>query len=193
MHPLSPIYCIVFHQSRRIAAGPVAEAARDAREQLGEHAAEAQVFDAESSKPIDIDWRGTAEEVAARLRIAPAEPVPAGRGRPKLGVVAREVTLLPRHWEWLGEQRGGASVTLRRLVEQARQADTGTTRRRAQESAHRFMTAMAGNAEGFEEALRALFAGDALRFAEHTASWPVDVREHARVLAMPALSAAVER
>jgi hypothetical protein len=191
MHPLSPIYCIVFHQSRRIAAGPVAEAAREAREQLGERAAEAQVFDAETSKPIDIDWRGSADEVAERLSAAPAESVAPGRGRPKLGVVAREVTLLPRHWEWLAEQRGGASVTLRRLVDQARQADAGATRRRAQESAHRFMTAMAGDASGFEEALRALYAGDAVRFAEHTSSWPVDVREHARVLAMPVLSATV--
>lgn len=190
MHPLSPIYCIVFHQARRIAAGPVATAAREAREQLGERAAEAQVFDAETSKPIDIDWRGSADEVAERIGIPPVEPLPTGRGRPKLGVVAREVTLLPRHWEWLAEQRGGASVTLRRLVDQARQADTGATRRRAQESAHRFMTAMAGDEEGFEEALRALYAGDAGRFAEHTGSWPEDVREHARVLAMPVLSAA---
>lgn len=189
MHPLSPIYCIVFHRSRRIASGPVAEAARETREQLGEQAAEVQVFDAETSKPIDIDWRGSADEVAARWMPAPAESVPVGRGRPKLGVVAREVTLLPRQWEWLAEQRGGASVTLRRLVDQARQADTGATRRRAQESAYRFMSAIAGNETGYEEALRALYAGDAVRFADFTSGWPVDIREHARVLAMPALSA----
>jgi uncharacterized protein len=121
------------------------------------------------------------------LRAAPAEAATGGRGRPRLGVVAREVTLLPRHWEWLAAQRGGASVTLRRLVDQARQGDTGATRRSAQESAHRFMTAMAGDAAGFEEALRALYAGDAARFDEFTTSWPADVRQHARALAVPAL------
>ncbi|MBL8298213.1 MAG: DUF2239 family protein [Rhodanobacteraceae bacterium] len=183
MHPLSPIYCIVFHHARRIAAGPLAEAARATSEQLGERAAEVQVFDAETSKPIDVDWRGTAEDVVARLS---AEPVPlavGGRGRPKLGVVAREVTLLPRHWDWLAEQRGGASVTLRRLVDDARRADTGAARRRAQESAHRFMTALAGDAPGFEEALRALYASDAAGFERFTALWPPDVRDHARSLA----------
>lgn len=190
MHPLSPIYCIAFHHARRIAAGPIGEAARATREQLGERAAEAQVFDAETSKPIDIDWRGSADEVVARLGAAPADVATGGRGRPKLGVVAREVTLLPRHWEWLAEQRGGASVTLRRLVDQARQADSGTTRRRAQESAHRFMSAMAGDAPGFEEALRALYAGDAARFDTFTLDWPADVREHARSLAAPALAVA---
>lgn len=189
MHPLSPIYCIVFHQARRIAGGPLLEAARETCERLGERAAEAQVFDAESSVPIDIDWRGSADDVTARLRAASIipEPAPAGRGRPRLGVVAREVTLLPRHWEWLAEQRGGASVTLRRLVDQARQADTGAAKRRAQESTHRFMTALAGDAEGFEEALRALYAGDAARFETSTVAWPPDVRDHARRLAAAAL------
>lgn len=191
MSSFHPIQCIVFHGARRIAAGPVAEAARTTRELLGERAVDAQVFDAETSKPIDIDWRGSAAEVAARWLPLPLDGVTTTRGRPKLGVVAREVTLLPRHWEWLADQHGGASVTLRRLVDQARQADSGAAKRRAQESAHRFMTAMAGDSPGFEEALRALYAGDAARFSEQTAQWPGDVREHARVLAMPALSAAV--
>lgn len=96
------------------------------------------------------------------------------------------MTLLPRHWEWLAEQPGGASVTLRRLVEQARREDGGGDRRRAQESTHRFMTAMAGDEAGYEEALRALFANDAARFETFTATWPEDVREHARALAKPA-------
>lgn len=183
------VHCIVFLDARRIAAGPVADAARATRERFGDRAVDARVFDAESSKPIDIDWRGSAAEVAARWQPPPSETSATTRGRPRLGVVAREVTLLPRHWEWLADQRGGASVTLRRLVDQARQADSGALRRRAQESAHRFMTAMAGDSPGFEEALRALYAGDAARFAEQTSGWPDDVREHARVLAMPALSA----
>ena len=183
MHPLAPIYCIVFHGRRRIAAGPLADAVRSSCEQLADRVTETQIFDAETSKPIDVDWRGDADDVVARLQ--PAETGPPVRGRPRLGVVAREVTLLPRHWEWLAEQPGGASVTLRRLVEQARR-EGGGDRRRAQESAHRFMTAMAGDESGYEEALRALFANDAARFETFTATWPEDVREHARALAGPA-------
>jgi hypothetical protein len=104
-------------------------------------------------------------------------------GRPKLGVTAREVTLLPRHWEWLAAQPGGASVTLRKLVEEARRAGAGDDlRRQAQERAYRFMTVMAGDRPGFEEATRALFAGDGARFAQCVAVWPQDIRTHAERL-----------
>jgi len=99
-------------------------------------------------------------------------------------VVGREVTLLPRHWEWLNAQPGSASVTLRKLIDQARRANGSADRvRRAQEAAFRFMSAIAGNERGFEEASRALFAGDRIRFGEQTASWPADVKEYAHTLA----------
>ena len=101
-----------------------------------------------------------------------------------MGVVAREVTLLPRHWEWLSGQPGGASVALRKLVEEAGRANVGRDRaRRAQEAAYRFMSAMAGDLPGFEEATRAFFAGDTTRFAELTEPWPIDIRDHARGMA----------
>ncbi len=111
-----------------------------------------------------------------------------GRGRPKLGVVAREVTLLPRHWTWLNAQPGGASVALRKLVEQARRGNGDGDRRRAgQEAAYRFMHAIAGDRPGFEAAARALFAGDLGRLEDAIADWPHDVREHATMLAARAL------
>ena len=118
---------------------------------------------------------------------AAEEPAPSDSrrpGRPRLGVVAREVTLLPRHWEWLAAQPGGASVALRKLVEHARLSgqDRGR-RRRAQESCYRFLSAMAGNEANFEEATRALFAGRRARFDELVEPWPKDVRDHARRLA----------
>jgi hypothetical protein len=114
--------------------------------------------------------------------------VPRSPGRPKLGVVAREVTLLPRHWEWLNRQPGGASVALRKLVEDARRVNEGRDGvRRAQEVAYRFMSTIAGDLPGFEEATRALFARDRSRFGENTLSWPADVREHASKLAALAL------
>lgn len=133
------------------------------------------VFDDESGRQIDIDTRETPEEISHE---------PRGRGRPRLGVVAKEVTLLPRHWDWLSAQPGGASVALRRLVDQARRANGDRDRvRAAQEAAFRFMSAIAGNLPMFEEANRALFAYDRRRFAELVAGWPADVRDYAIQLA----------
>jgi hypothetical protein len=155
------------------------------------------IFDDQTSEPIEVDFRGTPEDVAGRIKAGsptpaptqPAEEAPRRPGRPKLGVVAREVTLLPRHWEWLNSQPGGASVALRKLVEEARRTNAGRDRvRRAQEAAYRFMSAMAGNEAGFEEATRALFAGKPERFEELTAGWPIDVRDHSRKLAAAGLS-----
>jgi uncharacterized protein len=144
-----------------------------------------------SGQLVDFDLRGTPEEILARLAAEPkpdqpAEP-PRGPGRPKLGVVAREVTLLPRHWEWLGTQPGGASVALRKLVEAARVTHAGADRRRsAQQAADRFMAALAGNEPGYEEAARALYGGDRTRFEESMVAWPADVRDHAMRLATAA-------
>ena len=99
-------------------------------------------------------------------------------------MVAREVTLLPRHWDWLGTQPGGASVALRKLVEEARRVNADKDRlRQSQEAAYRFMSPMAGHLPGFEEATRALFAPDAARFHALIAPWPNDVREHTTTLA----------
>ena len=134
------------------------------------------------------------DRARGRARSAAAEPDGAepdatedgarGRGRPKLGVVAREITLLPRHWDWLAAQPGGASATLRRLVENARRDGGADGRQRAaREAAYRFLSAVAGNLPGYEEALRALFAGDAARFETQMADWPKDVRAYALRLA----------
>jgi hypothetical protein len=184
---------------RRIASGTLAEVARAAKEFFDRNGgASILVFDDLTSEQIDLDFSISAEESAKRLTPAggPGEPAPAspetgvaarGPGRPRLGVVAREVTLLPRHWEWLGGQPGGASVALRKLVEQARKANESRDRqRRAQEAAYRFMSAVAGNLAGFEEAIRALFAADRARFDEMTAPWPPDVGGYARKLASDA-------
>ena len=170
--------CTAFAGERRIASGPLAEVALAAKAAVDGGQA-VLVFDDDGARQVEIDFRGSAEEVAARL--APAEP-PRGPGRPKLGVVAREVTLLPRHWDWLARQPGGASVALRRLVEEARRSPAAE-RRAAQEAAYRFMSVMAGDRPGFEEACRALFAGDAEGLAARMAGWPADVRDHARRLA----------
>jgi hypothetical protein len=152
------------------------------------------VFDDTTGRTVEIDFRGTMKDVGSRYA-ATAESIdesadaPRGPGRPKLGVVAREITLLPRHWEWLASQPGGASVALRRLVEDARKRNTGKDRiRQSQEAAYRFMSTMAGNLPGFEEATRALFAGNEERFDDLTRRWPSDVAKYARRLAEAALT-----
>lgn len=130
----------------------------------------------------------TAPAVAAAAAKSEAPAAPRGRGRPKLGVVAREVTLLPRHWTWLNAQPGGASVALRKLVESARRGNGDGDRRRAgQEATYRFMHAIAGDQPGFEAAARALFAGDLGKLEDAIADWPHDIREHATMLAARAL------
>ena len=184
--------CTAFEGSRRIGSGDLAQVAMEAKDAV-DRGGQVLIFDDVTSQPIELDLRGTAEDVRTRLTAAAggaiaAEPAPRGPGRPKLGVVAREITLLPRHWDWLNTQPGGASVALRKLVEQARHASEGKDRiRQSQEAAYRFMVTMAGDRPGFEEATRALFAGDADRFDREIASWPVDVRDHARRLAAIAL------
>lgn len=151
------------------------------------------IFDAVTSEPIEVDLRGSADDVLERVKelttdlAAPDADAPdahRGPGRPRLGVVGREVTLLPRHWNWLATQPGGASAAIRRLVDQARVAYAGRDHtRRAQEYAYRFMTATLGDQPDFEEATRALFAPDRERFIDRTAHWPADLRDHARRLA----------
>lgn len=171
-----------------IASGALAHVAEAVKRVLdrGERAP-VLIFDDQTSELVEVDFRGTWDDVLGRLP-GPAGG-PRGPGRPKLGVVAREVTLLPRHWEWLASQPGGASVALRKLVEEARRANAGRDRiRQAQEAAYRFLSALAGNAPGFEEATRALFAGDGNRFDALVQGWPAGVRTHAKRLAARAFA-----
>jgi hypothetical protein len=183
--------CTAFAGSRRIASGSPREVALRLKQLVdaGEQAP-LLAFDDQTGRHVEFDLRGSLEQVVARLHpLSDAMPSTRPRpGRPKLGVVAREVTLLPRHWEWLAEQPGGASVTLRRLVDQARQGNGARERqRRAQDATYRFMQAMAGDMAGFEEASRALFAADAERFDHCTQAWPADIRDYARRMASDAL------
>lgn len=128
-------------------------------------------FDLETGAEVDFDLRGSNDEIAARYGESGRGP-----GRPKLGVVAREVTLLPRHWDWLARQRGGASAALRRLIDAARAADQGATEAaRAKDAAYRLLSAMAGDLPHFEDAARALFAGDVAGLRALTSGWPADV------------------
>ena len=199
MNPEFDAGYVVFDGDRCIASGDLRAVARAAKEALDRRKdAPILVFDGRSG-PIEIDFRGSLDDVLARLPQLPgaaaaedaAIPALRGPGRPKLGVVAREITLLPRHWEWLAQQSGGASVALRRLVDEARRANKDKDRtRQAQEAAYRFIAAMGENKPHYEEVARALFAADAARFETWTASWPADVRDHARRLAAAAFERA---
>ena len=180
-----------FEGVRRLAVGPLAEIA-PVIQRAERHASEPiAIFSDATGRAIDLDLRGSVDEMLAWLATsarkteeqAPCSE-PRGRGRPKLGVVAREVTLLPRHWEWLNTQPGGASVALRKLVDEARRAYGDRDRQRAaRDAAYHFMSAMAGNLKNFEEASRALFADDRRKFTALIAAWPADIRDHVVKLA----------
>lgn len=187
--------CTAFLGSQRIAFGPYNEVAKQlAARQLGQGGG-LLVFDDATGKLVDYPWP---DGYAPALPGAPCpEPEdmervagPAPVGRPRLGVVAREVTLLPRHWEWLALQRGGASAALRRLVDEARKTHAELdAQRQSKERAYGFMAAIGGGLPGFEEASRALFAHDGGAFAERIQAWPEDIQAHLSWLARGAFSA----
>jgi hypothetical protein len=169
----------------RIAAGPRTEVIALLRARADEPPA--FVFDDSTGEQLDLDLREHASAVSENTNAD--EHAARSVGRPRLGVVAREVTLLPRHWDWLSRQPGGASVALRRLIDEARRVHADRdAERAAREAAYRFMSAIAGDLPGFEEAARALFAGDRARFEALVAPWPEDVRLHLHKLAANAWS-----
>ncbi len=183
-----PARSIAFAGNRRITSGAIREVALKVKKMLdkGEEAP-ILIFDNMTSELIEVDFRGTVADVERRLLAQSDVPTPPqkkrGPGRPRLGVIGREATLLPRHWEWLDEQPGGASVALRKLIESAKRENREKDQaRRSQEAAHRFMTTMAGNLPGFEEASRAFYGGDQERFGALIKLWPRDIREHVKKL-----------
>lgn len=196
------IRCTAFVKGRQIASGHLEAVALSVKAATDRDTrALALVFSDATGRQIDFDLRGTKADVVRRLanhplvdRTESSTPKQSGPGRPKLGVVAREVTLLPRHWEWLNAQPGGASVTLRKLVDEARKTNgTRDRARQAAETAYLVMSAMAGNERGYEDAIRALFAKDLARFDASIATWPADVRDYVERLAAPVFRAASER
>ncbi len=181
----NPIHCTAFSGFRRLASGPLPDVVVAAKTAIDAGAAEpVTIYEDATGRLVEVDTRGSLAEVTARLSSAPQGPDNRGPGRPRLGVVAREVTLLPRHWEWLNGQPGGASVALRKLVEEARRTHSAADRRREEQgAAYRFIASIAGDLPNFEEAARALFADDAARFAQVIAAWPPDLAAHAIRLA----------
>ncbi len=192
--PTSPTW-IAFARSKRVAHGSPREVATLVKSFNDAHPnVPLLIFDAITSQSAELDLRGSVSSVLRRVPhqvdrdssevTVPEANLPRGPGRPRLGVVAREVTLLPRHWDWLASQPGGASVALRKLVERTQRASRESDRvREARDAAYRFMHAMAGDEPGFEEASRALFSNDLERLHDCLAKWPRDVRTHALALA----------
>lgn len=201
MDPHTAPLWVAFGDKQLVASGPPGQVAeRLAAYAAGHPGVSLQVFDDASGEPVELDLRDPLSghrrelsgEASGAVEAEPPRGAARGPGRPKLGVVAREVTLLPRHWNWLMAQPGGASVALRKLVEQALRERRESERARiATEAAYRFMHAMAGDEPGFEEVSRALFANDPAGALQHMAGWPGDVRAHAarlveRIAAPPA-------
>lgn len=182
---------VAFVGPRRVAAGSLVEILPGLKERAEKDATElVLIFEVESGRQIDVDLRGTLAEVLERY--VPAAPK--GPGRPKLGVTSREVSLLPRHWDWLEEQPSGASAALRRLVEAAIKHEPGKERaRRIRAALSRFLSAMAGDRPHYEEACRALFAGETAQFSALVERWPKDIREYSVQQAQNAAAAEQEK
>jgi hypothetical protein len=141
------------------------------------------IFENATGRQVDFDLHGSLQEVLARHLPRPQKK---GPGRPRLGVISREISLLPRHWEWLERQPQKASGTLRRLVETARKNEGDLTRRREKlEAADRFLWSIAGDLEGCEEVSRALYAGNWSVFDELISPWPQDIRDHVSMMVQP--------
>ena len=161
----------VFLKGEVIARGAPEEVVATMRElQPLERASDLLAFDDETGKQVDLDLRPEAQALPRR-------------GRPALGVEAKEVTLLPRHWEWLAQQRGGASATLRKLVEEALRK--GRTAKDHHDSAYRFLYVMAGDLPHFIDAVREMYAGNKVGYDHFSYDWPRDIRDHGRILAFP--------
>ncbi len=185
MEPAEKTY-LAFAGVRRIALGPLADVIPALKQRFDRDPAESVlVFETDTGRQVDFDLRGTVAEAMARA--TPAK----GPGRPKLGVSSREVSLLPRHWEWLEQQGSGSSATLRKLVEQAMKTESGKARaRQVRDALCRILTGMAGDRPNFEEACRALYAGDSARFAALVERWPKDIRDYALTQEQAASAAA---
>lgn len=191
MEPQKDRKYIAFAEGKKIAAGDIFLVANKAKKILkADPKTQILIFDDLNSQQIEIDFRGTQEAVQQRLEDLFSQKdveTRTGPGRPRLGVIAKEVTLLPEHWDWLGRQPGGASVTLRKLIEEAKKRNQAQDLlRQRQEATYKFMTVMAGDLPNYEEALRALYAGDAKKFAKLMADWPKDIQAHTATLAKEA-------
>ena len=186
---------VVFIDQKLVFEGSLAATALAVHAWPAARAESALIFNAHSGADVDLDLRGSVSDVAERYpdaagnaeneqqdsAQAEVQEQPRKRGRPKLGVVGREITLLPRHWEWLDRQRGGASAALRRLVDENRKSRAGEdAARRAQDRTARVLTTLAGNLPEFEEALRALYARDKDGFLQRIGGWPADVQTLAK-------------
>jgi hypothetical protein len=177
-----------FDGPQRIASGKAADLASKVSAYLQERPqAQPLIFNADTGKQVDLDLRGSLADIRTRANTSnEASGAKAGKGRPKLGVVAKEVTLLPRHWDWLAAQPGGASVTLRKLVERASKDPDAPEQKQARAAAaYHFMHAVAGNLPGFEEVSRQLFAGDLAGVEAAVAAWPGDIGSQVLALARP--------
>lgn len=183
MTPTDMTWYTAFVGTKKLTEGPLSMIPVTIKQKLhDDELHDVLIFSDMTGQHVDLDLRGGVLDVQHRARMhAYNTYVAKSRGRPKLGVVSREISLLPRHWEWLETQSGGASATLRKLVEKASKMDS-ESERQARDRTYQFLRVIAGDMPGYEEALRSLFRGDLELFSEQMKGWPEDVQTHARKL-----------
>lgn len=179
-----------FDGSNLLVQGDLTEVVLKVKKHIGSaHHSSILIFSNSTGKTMDFNFQGTKQDIQKRLEIytsAETEIESTGPGRPKLGVISREISLLPRHWEWLSTQPGGASAIIRTLVEEARKKDSSLVSiKQLQERAYKVMSVLAGDRESYEEALRALYKKDQKAFANNIQSWPADIKKYLQELVKP--------
>ncbi len=180
-----------FESGKVISSGTLADVVINLKKKLGKsNHTSVLIFNDTTGRTMDFNFSGSEKEVLKRLEIYTQTPdskeQPIGPGRPKLGVFSREVSLLPRHWEWLASQSGGASAVLRRLVEEAKKTSSQTiTTKHAQERTYHFMSVVAGDFKGYEEVLRSLYKKDKSNFFSEMSEWPKDIVSYIRKISGP--------
>lgn len=182
MKPNIDTICIAFSGDIKISSGPILKVAEATKKHLIKKPnSDIQIFDHDTGQFLEVDFRGSLSQVVERMKksfIIETEKI-RGPGRPKLGVVSKEITLLPKHWDWLNLQANGASGSIRKLIDEAMKRNVAKDElKRSQNSVYKFMTIMAGNYPLYEEALRAFYANDNAKFKYIITNWPKDVRDH---------------
>lgn len=175
-----------FDGSKIISQGTLAHIALSLKQKTREQkTATLLVFSDLTGRQIDIDLSGTDKQVLDRLKVYSPQELQAntGAGRPKLGVMPREISLLPNHWEWLLNQDGGSSAVIRNLIDEKMKSRSKDKVKSAQETTYKFLSAIAGDLPNFEEAIRFLYRKDKKKFSELISSWPKDIIKYSMMLA----------
>lgn len=142
------------------------------------------VFNDQTGQQIDLDLSGSEDDLKQRYtEVEYVKKV----GRPKLGVISREITLQQKHWNWLDQQSSSASAVIRKLIDkELNDPSSESNIMLAKQAIDHFMLAMLGNMPNYEEATRALYQGNKSHFLALIHNYPKDLKVYLELKAQTA-------